>query len=118
MTTKEKLYQKVRESKANSAWTRGVREYAMELIDNWYAESVQISEKILLSGASNWNEYSWGGCAYCYDKQIAERLCAPWELKRTDYGRKKPNKDEEWLDVQARALYQASQLVLRLAREE
>ena len=116
--TKEKLYQKVRESKANSAWTRGVREYAMDLIDNWYDDSVPVSEKILLNGASNWSEYSWGGCAYCYDGQIAERLCAPWELKKTNYGNKKPNKNEEWLDTQARALYQASRLVLRLAREE
>lgn len=116
--TKEKLYQKVRESKANSAWTRGVREYAMELIDNWYDESVPVSEKILLNGASNWHEYSWGGCAFCYDSEIVERLCAPWKLKRTDYGRRNPNRYEEWLDVQTRALRQASRLVLRLAREE
>lgn len=116
--TKKELYQKVKESKANSAWTRGVREYAMELIDNWYDESVPISEKILLNGARTGLSIHGGGCAYCYDKQIAERLCAPWELKRTNYGNKKPNKNEEWLDTQARALYQASKLVLRLAREE
>ena len=116
--TKEKQYQKIRESKANSAWTRGLREYAIELIDNWDDESVPVSEKILLNGARDWSDYSWNGCAYCYDEQIAQRLCTPWELKKTDYGRKKPNKNEKWLDTQARALYQASQLVLRLAREE
>lgn len=60
-----------------------------------------------MNGARDWNQYSYGGNACIYDSDIAEGLCTPSELKRRDYGRKKPNAREEWLDVQIRALYQA-----------
>ena len=69
----------------------------------------------MLNGADNWRQYSEGGCALCYDGQIAERLCAPWELRKTDNGRKDPNPRESWIDVQSRALFQAAQLVLDAA---
>lgn len=71
----------------------------------------KIVEKALLNGADDWNAYSWGGCALCYDGDIAERLCSPSELKKTRNGERRPNSREEWLDVQARALYQAARRV-------
>ena len=100
-----------------SAWARGVKEYALELVENLESledddlESFAMVEKALLNGASNWSEYSWGGCSLIYNSDIAERLCTPSELKRTRNGQRRPNSNEEWLDTQARALFQASEVV-------
>lgn len=107
-------------SKHRSAWQKGVNEYAVDLLETirgaveggWMdAEdlgSPKLVERAMLNGASDWSEYSWGGCAMIYDADIAKTLCTPSELKRTDNGRKRPNANEEWLDTQARALFQAS----------
>ena len=109
---------KVIESTApRSAWDRGVQDYALELPDN-YNEYVKysadngedipaLSENALLNGATDWMQYSWGGCSLIYNSGIAERLCNPSELKRCKGGGHNPNSREEWLDVQARALRQA-----------
>ena len=51
-----------------------------------------------------------------YNEDIAERLCTPSELKKTRHGERRPNAREEWLDTQARALFQAYNLIGRLAR--
>ena len=112
-----------------SAWGRGVTEYAAEFVDN-LAEAIEEGyfdkgdlvdarklEKFLLNGAENWKAYSWGGSSLIYDRNIAERLCNPSELKKTDNGNRRPNRNEEWLDVQARALYQAQNRV-RIAVKE
>lgn len=53
-----------------------------------------------------------GGCACIFDSDIAERLCTQSELKRCDYGRLRPNSEEYWLDVQARALFQSYNLIV------
>lgn len=102
-----------------SAWAKGVKAYAFELLENleegldggWYYEedimSPKLLRKMLLNGAENWKQFSWGGSSLIYDCDIAERLCTPSELKKTRYGERKPNHSEDWLDVQARALYQA-----------
>lgn len=111
---------KIINSPANSAWDRGVRTYALEIFDNYIEEhnsNKQITEKDLLNGASNWSEYSWDGCAEIYDEDICKRLSTPSEQKKTRYGELKPNPNEEWLDVQARALYQAAQIVLSIVNE-
>ena len=70
----------------------------------------------MLNGAKDWSQYSWGGSAWIYDSDIAERLCSPSELKKTRNGERRPNSREEWLDVQARALSQAANMIMRLAR--
>lgn len=98
---------------ARSAWARGVREYAIELLDN-IAIGDEVTEAAMLNGAKDWREYSYGGCALIYDGDIAERLCSPSGYKRSHYGERNPNNHETWLDVQARALFQACRLVLRL----
>lgn len=103
-----------------SAWSKGVNEYADEIADE-IAERIQggyISpddmdtlenrERAMLNGAPNWHEYSWGGSSLICDRDIAKRLCNPSDLKKTANGSRRPNSREEWLDVQARALYQAS----------
>ena len=121
--TINEAYNRINAQKARSAWERGVRDYAADLLDQldenirggWFdaealAEPLKVRRE-LLNGADNWEHYSWGGCSLCYDGQIAERLCTPSELKRNRNGALRPNRSEEWLDVQTRALYQAAHLV-------
>lgn len=114
--------------KDRSAWDKGVTEYALELveqlgeqIDGGYFDELDLTESkkvraALLNGAANWSQYSWGGCSLIYDGDIAERLCCPSELKKTRNGERRPNSQEEWLDVQARALYQAANRICRHIR--
>lgn len=109
--------------KLRGAWSNGVRAYAIDLLND-LQEAIEggyffpddltapkVVKKALLNGASDWSQYSWGGSSLCYDSDIARRLCAPWELRKTDNGAKRPNSREEWLDVQARALHQAERMV-------
>ena len=120
MTVKE-LYNTIENRRARSAWDKGVKVYALELLDevmNYgiYDECGEIAsaselKKACLNGAENWREYSEGGGALVYDCDIAARLCTPSELKRTDYGNKDPNGRENWIQCQARALYQAWALI-------
>lgn len=110
----KKLYQKIEQQKQRSAWGQGVKEQALEMIE---AAEVELTRdnalEELLNGASNWSEYSYGGCALIYDGDIAERYCTPSELKRNDNGNKNPNAYESWLDTQARALHQAYLMIKR-----
>lgn len=107
-----------------SAWLKGVREYAYDLLDELdetirhggdIPQNYNELKKALLNGAPCWEEYSWGGCSLIYDSDIAERLCSPSELKKTKNGERSPNSRESWLDVQTRALYQASRMILNNA---
>lgn len=111
-------------SPARSAWARGVKEYAAELLDG-LEEAItggyfdpddlaapKLVNRAMLNGASDWDQYSWGGCALVYDRDIARRLCSPTEIKKTRDGERNPNHWEKWLDVQARALGQAAWLLL------
>lgn len=109
----------------SSAWRRGVKAYAFDLLHDlqdiatWggrIPEPGNECRNLLLNGARDWREYSWGGCSLVYNGDIAERLCAPSELKKTRNGERRPNSREEWLDVQARALYQACNRLCRLYR--
>lgn len=105
---------------ARSAWSKGVKTYALELLEDLPANvnygSAESLTADLLNGARDWNQYSWGGCSLIYNEDIAERLCTPSELKRTRHGELSPNSREQWLDVQARALYQAARNILRAAQ--
>ena len=104
--------------KLRSAWDKGVNLYALELLENFNEETDLVRspalKKDLLNGADSWEQYSWGGCSLIYNGDIAERLCTPSELKKTKYGERRPNSHEEWLDTQARALFQASNRILHL----
>lgn len=112
-------------SAQRSAWGRGVQVYANELLDtleqainDGYFDpddlgAFEIVSSALLNGASDWKQYSWGGFALIYNCDIAARLCSPSELKKTRDGERRPNSREDWLDVQARALYQAARRAVR-----
>jgi hypothetical protein len=107
-----------------------VKEYAADLLEGleeatrggWFdpddLAAPKLLSRALLNGASDWEQYSWGGCSLIYNEDIARRLCSPSELKRTRDGERRPNANEEWLDTQARALFQASALLRRIIREE
>ena len=112
-----------------SAWNRAVTVYALELLDD-LAEAAEhgyfdpadlaapkMLKKALLNGADSWSQYSWGGCSLIYNSDIAERVCTPSELKKRNGGEWRPNSCEEWLDVQARALFQACNRIVRHARK-
>lgn len=107
-----------------SAWSRGVHAYAVELVDSLDSANEEFDlsnetllSKALLAGASDWQQYSEGGCALVYDADIAERLCSPSELKRCKGGERQPNARENWIECQARALWQAASLVRRAYRK-
>lgn len=116
----EKLTAIIENSKTRSAWDKGVKAYALDLLEDMESYLDYIPEEItsaatleehLLNGAPDWIGYSWGGCSLIYDPQIAKRLCNPTEYKRTKGGQLDPNKSEQWLDTQARALRQAARKI-------
>jgi hypothetical protein len=124
----KELKKRVEEYRTASAWSRGVKAYALDLLDrleegiegSWFSDenilSPNLLKKELLNGAMDWLEYSEGGCSLVYDGDIAKRLCTPSELKRKKGGRLQPNSRETWIELQARALYQAAGLIMRSAR--
>ena len=127
MATLKQIKNELEKECGRSAWRRGVIAYAWELFDNieqrenWLGLNSETEYKataldsIMLNGAQDWKQYSWGGSSLIYDYDIAQQLCTPSELKKTDNGRKKPNANEHWLDVQARALFQAAYLIKDIA---
>lgn len=117
----------VENRKARSAWDKGVKAYALELIET-LAEGIErgyidpeglenknLLNKVLLNGADSWEQYSYGGCALICNYEIAERLCTPSEYKKRHEGEWNPNRYETWLDVQTRALFQAARMVKNAA---
>lgn len=124
----EKIRETIESKPVRSAWKRGVKVYALERLESLedginggYIDaedmgSPALLKKALLNGAADWDQYSWGGCSLVYDGDIAKRLCTPSELKRKRGGDLQPNSRETWLDVQARALYQAARWIINAAR--
>ena len=118
------LLQKVENVKVRSAWNNGVKTYAIELLDDAASNrecgefvSLQELKEAILNGASDWMQYSEGGFSLIYNYDIAERLCTPSELKRTKNGLNDPNNRENWVQVQARALFQAWKLIKQVYNE-
>lgn len=127
MTIYEKINAQLEARKDRSAWDKGVTKYAFELVEELEERTTyegrnpaagEECREWMLNGAKDWNAYSWGGSSLIYDGDIAERLCTPSELKKTRHGERRPNSREEWLDTQARALYQACNRVSRLYHQE
>lgn len=114
------LIKKIESTPARSAWAKGVKDYAVMIIERLEMTEItpeDIANKMLLNGAGNWEQYSYGGCALIYDEDIAESLCTPSELRKVTRKdgtiRQNANSRENWLDVQARALFQANILINR-----
>ena len=124
-STLDKVAAELEAQKDRSAWGRGVNAYALELVEELRERAAyegrnpepgKECREWMLNGAQDWSQYSWGGSSLIYDGDIAERLCTPSELKKTRHGERRPNSREEWLDTQARALYQACNRVARIYR--
>lgn len=120
--------------KTRSAWDRGVKAQALDFCDemaDWAAfdtdnkpgeglaggvircsSSGELVE-LLKNGAEDWNYSSYGGNGLISDADIAERYCTKSELKRTRGGERRPNPREDWMEVQARGMGQAAQMVAR-----
>lgn len=121
------LREKLENHKARSYWAEGVKTYAAEILDTLENIAAYNGEKEYnytaskqnhldaLNGAKDWSAYSWGGCSLVSNAAIARTLCTPSELERTKDGQRRPNSLEDWLDVQARALFQAQNLLDDLA---
>ena len=114
------LIKRIEATPARSAWTKGVKDYAVMIIESLEMTEItpeDIAKKMLLNGAENWEQYSYGGCALIYDEDIAKSLCTPSELRKVTRKdgtvRQNANSRENWLDVQARALFQANILINR-----
>lgn len=112
--------------KERSAWGKGVKAYAFHILaqfEDWRrfnesegADAPELDERTALNGAKDWNTWAYGGCGLCYDYAIAERLCTVSELKRTRGGERRPNARESWLDVEARAAFQAWRMIAETVR--
>lgn len=120
----EKVRKTLMNRKDRSAFDRGITQYALELLNNFeetvkhsHIDETSINKTLLLNGAHDWAEYSYGGCSLIFDSNIAERLCTPSELKKKKGGELQPNSYELWLDVQAHALNQACERLLKTFRD-
>lgn len=100
---------------ARSAWRKGISIYAIELLEN--LEGRELTKENLLNGAQNFKQYSYSANSLIYDEDICNRLCNNTEKKRTKNGLLMPNKFENWLDMQARALEQAYDLIIKINKK-
>ena len=116
----------VEATKTRGAWAAGVKVYALMILETiteraeYEGEEQDTLEELTeyaLNGARDWKQASEGGCYLFYNEDIARTLCNPTELKKTDNGRRNPNSRENWIDCQARALYQAYNLIKENAKE-
>ena len=114
MKTIKEITANIELKKCLSAWNKGVKDYALELLAKIGNDNGLDYESL---SQIDWNKYSWNGSSFIYNGDIAKRLCTPSEFKKKKSGDLKPNSDEEWLDTQARALAQASRLIIRVAKE-
>lgn len=116
---KQELVEKLEKLTPRSAWSRAVVSDALDLIEKLdcleFPNNWEELKKLLLNGAADWSEYSYGGCALVYNEDIARHYCTPSELRRVTHAdgtiSERANARENWIDVQARALQQAAFLI-------
>lgn len=120
----------VEKAKARSAWNRGVKAYALDILASFEesrqwceenGESVpELDEVTALNGASDWSAWAYGGCGLVYDSVITERLCTPSELRKLQYktgAMKQPAPCTNWIDIEARAARQAWRMIAEAVRK-
>lgn len=112
--TKQDLIKKIDQwyPRPRSAWAKGVKELMLMLVHDAENTDIEFDDLINISNRPQdlyecAEKLSYGGMLLIYDCEIAELLCTPSELKRNKGGQLQPNSRENWLDVQARACYQA-----------
>ena len=96
-----------------SCWNRGVasliRDYAEEVLKEHDGETVSNKELFRLWNCGNetLRDAVYGGCFDIWNYDIAKRLCTPSEFKKSNEGMRNPNRCENWLDMEYRAIYRA-----------
>ena len=114
--------------KTRSAWDKGVKAYALDILANfeeWQKfneseglECPELDERTALNGAQDWEAWAYGGCGLVYNNNIAVTLCTASERDKW-YKRGCPNMAnprETWLDVEARAARQAWRMIAEAVR--
>lgn len=99
---------------AKSAWSRGVKQTAIDMIS--LVDDVSTAKDVL-NGARSPEDWVMSGYGLIYDEDIAKLLCTPSELRRTNGGKKQPNRNESWLGVYARAAWHAYQIICGVLKE-
>lgn len=125
------IYATIQHSPARTAWEKGVRACADDLFSDYIKKALgildievrigKITEADLLRGVPNWNRYSRGGMALVSNMDICRRFCTKAVFKKRMGGLVQPPTGGDWLDLQAKALAEAAQLVVRavnLRRDE
>lgn len=115
---KNTILQKIEATPAKSAWKKGVKAYAYDMLDA--LDEVPTLDKLehaLLNGADNWTHYAYAGCGTCYTADIIRNLFPPSTVEKYRHGNWCPRHVESWLDFEARARYQAYILIRRCMRE-
>ena len=86
---KEATLENLKAVKCRSAWSKGVKEYAYMLLDNFFLHSdykaindCKSLHEALLNGTPNWTRFSYNCCALVLTEDIAKTLCSPSELKK------------------------------------
>ena len=121
---KQELLNKLEKLTPRSAWDRALVSDAVALVDSLACSEIPNNweelKKALLNGAADWTAYSYGGCSLVYDEDIARHYCTPSELRKVTHKdgtiSEQANARENWLDVQARALYQAERKIKNILR--
>lgn len=105
------------QEKARGTYQKAIYQYAFELVDNIadnyittaeeleHLESIANLKERALNGATNWNQYSWGGCSLCYNFDILNRLFCKSIAKK--YENADSVRGRHLLDYQASALARA-----------
>ena len=112
--------------KARSKWSKGVFDYVFDFFESVKnreeyehraVSSINELKDWILNGTTGFTMYSYYGNALTTNYSIAHRLCTSSELKRTREGELNPNSNENWLDVQARALTQAWEIIKKAYKD-
>lgn len=119
--TKQELLKKVQQVKTRGALGAGRKEYAIELVETLECTDVprdfKTLRKLLLNGAQDWEQYSYGGCSLIYDEDICRRICTERVQKHKHYGELQPDGGRTWLDLQAAVLGEAFRMVWNVVKE-
>lgn len=112
---KHDIISAIEAQKARSAWARGVKQIALDMLTA--IDDDMTSAADALNGAETPENWAYGGCGLIYDTDIAALLCTPSELRRCRGGKRPPNSRELWMDVYARAAFQAYNLIKAICGE-
>lgn len=117
-----RIWKIVRSQETNTQYKKAVRLYALELlgklreaikdenVDDAVFQSENIFEKEIHFGASDFIQYSFGGCSLCYNEEIKKRLYTEKEILR--YGDKMTS--DFLLQRQAACLVEAKNMIWNL----